>query len=292
MNPLPRFYIDTTVAIDGILASPAARDFIRTHIEGNACASSFVWIEYNRTLVADCAILYNTAIEAVSIGDFSHRVENHWFLVKRPRRMQRCRNLRDSVLHDCERRDQSISIDEVRSQLRLYALRLLPHRLSSLCRKQNPDKSISFSCPLEEPPRILGNGRIELKMNCNKAKADCVLPEIFKNRQPAVADIFSFLNLLKTKNLLDQDQSKMLNILISSNKEAQIIFPRGQKACFALGDLTITLCCPDELPLLTTNVNHFAPLVVCINGTLLRLILSTPAIEKVDLSKWQHRRKS
>lgn len=89
-------------------------------------------------------------------------------------------------------------------------------------------------------------------MSCRRETARCSLPELLDKNQVALQNL--------------QVDAAAPTVLDTNTKAAladintDFTIARGERNCWALGDVIITLECPTDALLWTTNLRHFAPL--------------------------------
>lgn len=90
------------------------------------------------------------------------------------------------------------------------------------------------------------------RMSCRRETARCSLPELLAQNREAIRRL--------------QEEPTALHALETNTKQAltditaDFTQAKGERNCWALGDLIITLECPADALLWTTNTRHFEPL--------------------------------
>ena len=161
-------------------------------------------------------------MDSDSLNEFQSRTDDHWYLKPRPRRLARCRRLRDRILEDCEAEGSVIPfgmvLEEIRKRLRFWALELLPKRLAELCQRCHPTGIPDVGCRFEAPVRVLDDRRLSAELNCNGKTAGCNIVTLLKTLHGKAS---SALGVLREWPVVDEEQRRLIKILAQWVDEGQ-----------------------------------------------------------------------
>jgi len=260
-----KYFVETTIIDRLILAQKPARDFLTCFLSAvEACSSTYIKMEFYRTVVADCVYLYNLGIEEGSIHGIHRRLirgQRAWY---RKRSFSRCLELFSRFLEECEDKRGEVSFDEFMETIKLHIVRLLRRRFHRLLA---PDKIITDAIGgdsigrdkcviISKEPEILNTGKFYMKSTCRKEQAQCQLPQFIKRNES------NFSKILETLQSLPEARKDKEIIVAINTIQAVLGNPdeaRGQN-CMNLGDAIIAVECPADAIILTTNEKHFKPL--------------------------------
>lgn len=269
MSKTPLF-LDTTIQIDRIV-SPLQR---RTQLQAlltdyRLVTSTYVLGEFLRTLVKDAIQLHHR------IEQYTHLDEVITYLGQHPNKREAGRMM--LILGTLLRAERTTQATAFASQMRLQ----LQERLARYIKFALVDRFLSgidemldsTQCGLarERPtlaPTTNGNGQFfRFRSQCTRYVRECDLAERMEAWRPELAMLADGLAHESDPVLLRMGQ---LAQQISENP----VVTRGRNCTWYLGDLVIALELPADVPLYTTNVRHFAPILAVLGK---RLHESAPA---------------
>jgi len=242
---MPRIFVETTIQVQRLLHDPAAYDTIQTILQTHeTVTSTYVWMEVQRTLGQDYLYLIDLLLskQPASIAQLIRLLgagEN----VYSARRLQRMLHI---VAYWLEQLNTStFEPIEMAYQLRRQCRRLLHQTFFD-----NIDQVVNPTvCDLIQPGyTTMPGGRI----SCRRETAHCSLHELLNENRAAIQ------NLLADTPALNELDANTRHALADSMVD--FTMAKGERNCWALGDVIITLECPTDALLWTTNLRHFEPL--------------------------------
>ncbi|MCE7985380.1 MAG: hypothetical protein DYG89_29755 [Caldilinea sp. CFX5] len=260
----PPLFLDTTIQI-GRIVGPIARriQLQETLTNYRLLTSTYVLGEFLRTLVKDAIQLYHL------IEQYAHFDEVITNLGQHPNKREASRMmlLLGTILRG-ERTTLSTSFaPEMRLQVRDRLARYIKFTLIDHFLFGIDEVLDTTQCGLaRERPMITsladGNAlRFRLRSQCTRYVRECDLAEQMGTWQPQLAALANGLAHESDPSLLRMGQ---LARQIIENP----ILARGRNCTWHLGDLVIALELPADVPLYTTNVRHFAPILAILGKKL------------------------
>lgn len=242
---MQRIFVETTIQIHRLLQNPATYPTIQSTLQTHSTVTStYVWMEVQRTLGQDYHYLIDLLLtkQPTTIAQLL-RYLGVGERVFSSRRLQRLLHIMAYWLEQLH----TTAIDPIETayQLRRHCRRLLQQTFF-----EHIDQVVDATvCDLIQPDYTIPAGG---RMSCRRETACCSLPRLLDNNQVA------------RQNL--QTDAAALAVLDTNTKQALAdIRPdatraKGERNCWALGDVIITLECPLDALLWTTNLRHFEPL--------------------------------
>ena len=221
-----------TAALEQILASP----------EYQIVTSNYVWMEYQRTIVADYAHIHRVMMGQQSdwAGLFRHLLDGSRGF--RPRSAVRCTKIIGN-LYEESRQIYTFAYDIVSLQIRHGLRQKFWTHLSRL-----PD---SIVCDLVETGiERQADGHFSVAQSCRKEMARCHLPRLFNENRSKLKLIVDYL---ATHPQVIKDQPRVERLLKAALEAPNSVL--GQSSCWPLGDLIIALQVPEDAFLWTLDAD-------------------------------------
>jgi len=237
-------FLDTSIQVRRILSEAqesAVLEAVLTSSECQAITSNYVWMEYQRTAVADYAHIYSVMRQYEDWGDlFSHALDGSRAF--RPRSAVRCTKIIGNLYRESQ-------------QLYELAQNIIELRVESGLRREFWRNVSPVSDPITCDLVSIGvnyqfDGNFSVADSCRKDMASCHLPEFLDQNR---AKLQSIVDYLATHKQAVKDQARVTKLL-----SAVIENPRnalGQAACWPLGDLIIALQVPEDAFLWTLDAD-------------------------------------
>ena len=238
MSEGSRIFLDTTIQIERLTGTRARRAQLAAQLAGKeVLTSTYVLGEFLRTLVKDCITLYTLVSQSAYLDDVEVQIANRF----NKREANRCLLLW-AGLHQA----RAYGREKVLYTLRAY----IEYGLVQAFMAGADQVSDATGCGLaqERPRRVEGTYR--LRAQCRRDIKECRLAEWLAEHSAALNSIAPNLRapgepaLVRIGELLDEFL-----------QTPQIV--RGRNCTCYLGDLIITLECPADATLYTTNRRHF-----------------------------------
>jgi hypothetical protein len=248
---LPSLFLDTTLQIRRVLTGRAEQDHLEAQLIDLApglCTAAYVWMEYQRTVVADYAHVHQLVLNYDHWGDaMAHLLTGQRAF--RPRSAVRCTRILGQLYAESQ-------ADWER------ALHLLDHAVSFDLKSQFWAHVAPLSDPIGCDLVTAGvnrqpNDTYTVADTCRKETATCRLPDFLAERQPELRAITEHL-ATHPNAIKDQPRVERLLAAILADPRAAL----GQAACWPLGDVIIALQVPPDALLWTLDRQDFAALSV------------------------------
>ena len=246
-------FLETTIQISRRIYDPRIQEVVEDEIKNFdlTTSSTYVKMEFTRSFVEKGLVyLYNIARR---LEDFP-LIFTH--LTKLPP-VQR-RRLNDALLAlGIFFKERDLSSSDVLEELLLY----LPHAIEEAW--EGFDGSVDglideTGCVKAKEPLVKVGDAYSPFKKCKKAEKKCRIDEFFKNNKPQFE-----LVLNKILSIPDEDKDAELRRTEKILKKA-LDFPENMldaDNCWNCGDAIISVECPKEAILLTTNIKHYGPLL-------------------------------
>lgn len=241
---MEHIFLETTIQIHRLLDSGLGRQTInQTIAQYETVTSTYVWMEVQRTVSQDYQYLTDLLLTKqpttfVQLFRLLGEGENLYSL----RSLKRLIHITTQLLDDLK----TTTINPLLAAYQLKEQRqwLLHHEFFADV-QQVLDTT---QCDLVRPDyRATGS-----RMSCRRATARCALPDLLKQHAISMQQLRRG-TIAPVK--LETKTERVLNAI-----EDDFALAKGEKNCWSLGDLIITLECPPDTMLWTTNVQHFEPL--------------------------------
>lgn len=238
-----RVFVETSIQIARVLAEPRQRERIEQQLqrtEYEFVTSQYVFMEYQRSLIADFAYVQRAFRQAKTMGE-AMRLVFRGTRGFRPRSLVRCGQIASLVYGERE----IVQLEDVTALLDLYLQWLLRRifwqRVSAL-----PDP---IRCDLLNPGITQQPDQTyQVADSCRKESAACALPNFLTEQRIRLNHIADYLkahpNVIKDQPRL----AKLLDVVQTNTKEAL-----GQTSCWPLGDVIISLQVPTDAAIWTLD---------------------------------------
>lgn len=227
---MQRLFVETTIQIHRLLQNPATYDTIQTTLQTHTTVTStYVWMEVQRTVGQDYQFLIDLLLtkQPTTIAQLVRYLGVGQSLYS-SRRLPRILHIMAYWLEQLN----TTAIDPIETA---YQLRRQCRRLLHQTFFEHIDQVVdSTGCDLIQPDYTIPVGG---RMSCRRETARCSLHELLDKNQIAMQNL--------------QADAAALNLLDTSTRAApadiatDTSLAKGERNCWALGDVIITLECPD-----------------------------------------------
>lgn len=249
-------FLDTTIQVDRFTAPPEKKeklDKILTQAK-SLCTSTYVKMEYRRSLIQDLVFLYNDALSDVNhIGEVILRINRLPSLKQR-----RANRMFASLVYFFFNEETDIleslgkkHIEMLRLWLKqriTFALEDFGDSIESVINKTD-----CYNAKMT--PLLKGEKLDNRTIHCKPSNRKCKIVEFFLDNIGEFKKIYQKLSLSPN---LDEEQERMKNTLEKALKHP--INMADHKNCWKCADSIIALECPEDILLFTTNRKHFEPI--------------------------------
>ena len=245
-------FVETSVQIQRILASSEQRKQIREELASPTVlgvSSHYVWMEYQRTLIADYAHVHDVMGNYMDWGSaFGHILDGQRAF--RPRSAVRCTQIISQAYR---------AGDQIYELGRQFLSMQISHNLRQTFWTHVTPVHDAITCELVEPGIVRNsNGSYKVSASCRKESAACHLPDFLTEQRAKLLVITEYLSahprLLKNQVKVEQ----LLTGVLQDPRNAL-----GQTTCWPLGDLIIALQIPMGAAVWTLDAD-FIPLVAAL----------------------------
>jgi hypothetical protein len=246
-------FLETSVQIYRIVAERTAQEQIETQIRAlapNVYTSNYVWMEYQRTVVADYAHIHRLMITHRTWGKVIAQllVGQRSF---RPQAALRCSQIL-GLLHEESNGDWR------------FALRLIEQALRIQLRERFWMQVTPLSDPIGCDLVVLGSRRqtdntFTVATTCRRESAGCHLPQFLTEQHAKLQTIADYLD---AHPRVIKNQAKVERLLANVLHDPRTAL--GQSACWPLGDVLIALQVPPDTALWTRDPD-FKSLATALN---------------------------
>jgi len=234
---------DNVEWIDEILARPTM----------NAITSQYVWMEYLRTFIADCAHVHRLMGEHERWGTLlKHLLEGQRGF--RPRSAVRCTYL-VGELHEQYSDSMKFAQEMLGEQIYRGLFKQFWTNVTPL-----PDPIACDLVAAGVTPQL--DGTFSVANTCRKATAVCHLPIFLTEKREKLCSIAEYL-AAHPKCIKQQSRVEQLLAKVLDDPQAAL----GQSTCWPLGDIIIALQVPDDAMLWTLDAD-FTPLAAALGLSL------------------------
>lgn len=244
---LPYVFLDTSIQVARVLGVARRRQHIEEVItnEMQACTSSYVYMEYQRTVIADFAYVHQILQKTSNWGDAIARVAtgNRPF---RPRSLVRV----NQILGETANRSY-LDIEKGLLFLQTY----LDYRLHDLFWNRVVPLRDNIQCDLltlRVTQQV--DSSYQVADSCRKEAATCSLPDFLTEKRPQLKAIAEHLHV-RPGIIKDQTRVEQLLSTIQRNPQSAL----GQASCWPLGDIIILLHVPSDCAVWSFD-SDFAPI--------------------------------
>jgi hypothetical protein len=249
MNAGQAIFLDTTVQTQRALTEPLQLARLETQLTAptvRAITVSYVWMEYQRTIIADYAHVHRLMYRYGGWDMLlTHLLDGQRAF--RPRAAVRCTRIVGKVLGQSYK-DWSLARQMLGVQI-AYGLR--QQFWAHVAPLSDPIGCDLVTAGVNRQP----DGTYTVADTCRKEKATCHLPDFLAQRQPQLRAIAQHL-ATHPNAIKDQTRVERLLAAVLADPRAAL----GQAACWPLGDVIIALQVPSGTLLWTLDKQDFAAL--------------------------------
>lgn len=260
----PTLFLDTTIQIDRVVSSTQRRVQLQeTLAKYRLITSTYVLGEFLRTLVKDAIQLHHR------IEQYAHLDEVITNLGQHPNKREAGRMM--LILGTLLRAERTTPTTAFAAQMRVQ----VQERLARYIKFALVDHFFfgidelldSTQCGLaRERPMVASSSNanalfFHLRSQCTRAVRECDLAERMQTWRPQLGALADGLAHASDPALVRMGQ-------LAQQIIEDPILARGRNCTWYLGDLVIALELPAAVPLYTTNVRHFAPLLALLGKQL------------------------
>jgi len=242
---MPPIFLETTIQVQRLIYDQSVRQPINAILQSHdVITSTYVWMEVQRTVSQDYQYLIDLLIlrKPTTMSQFMHYVGESQNIYS-SRRLGRMMQIMAQTIDDFQ--ELAIEPFEIADYLRNQRIWAIQHGFFD-----GVDTMLDTTmCDLVKPDYTISKGG---RMSCRRETAQCVLPNLIDKYLPAIQQIALDSAQL---SLLDNTTQQALSKIVDDTSLA-----KGERNCWPLGDLIITLECPPDALLWTTNTSHFEPL--------------------------------
>ena len=247
MTPVSIF-LETSLQIHRVLANRPAQRALETQIYQLApalCTSPYVYMEYQRTLIADYAHIQTLMLTHHSWGEIMmHLLDGQRAF--RPQTATRCARILGLLHHDSEGDwDFAQYMFEEALESGLHA-----HFWTYVNALPDPIGCDLVSLGIQRQK----DNTFTVAATCRRATAHCHLPDFLTDHRAALQSIAHYL-AAHSRAIKNQAKVERLLVEVLADPRAAL----GQSACWSLGDVIIALQLPADT-LLWTRDPDFTPL--------------------------------
>jgi len=247
-----RVFLDTSVQITRVLGTVAKRQRIDDLLANEivACTTAYVYMEYQRTLIADFAHVHRVLQQKGNWGDAIAEVGSGARLF-RPRALVRVNRILGETLNRFH-----LNVEKGLLLLTTY----LDYRLQTLFWQHVAPLDETIDCDLVASGVALQpDDSYQVAATCRKETAACHLPTFLHEQRPKLQAIHDYLtahpNVIK-----DQSRVEQLLYAVQHNPRNAL----GQASCWPLGDVIILLQVPSDCAVWSLDPD-FTPLAMALD---------------------------
>lgn len=245
----PRVFVETSIQIARVLAEKAARERIEQGLNQSGIeymTSDYVFMEYQRSLIADFAHVHWAFQQARTLGE-ALRLVFSGSRGYRARSLVRCGQIASLAYGEREVVQLSDATALLELYLQLLLKRIFWHRVAAL---PDPIYCDLVSIGINRQP----DNRYTVADTCRKEIAACHLPDFLVEQRSRIQTI---ANYLSAHPRAIKDQPRVERLLASIQVDPRSVL--GQTNCWPLGDIIILLQVPSECAVWSLDPD-FAPL--------------------------------
>lgn len=246
MNEQPVF-VETSVQVQRILAGGTTQAQLEAALAAqapNAFTANYVWMEFQRSVVADFAYVQRLMFHHHRWGDlFSHLLEGSRSF--QPRSAVRCTKIVGLLHNQCEG-DWDYAHTIISDTIQ-YSLE--QRFWTSITRLSDPISCVLVTSGITLEP----DDTFTVAATCRKEQAACHLPEFLRAQQTRLNAIAEYL---ATHPNAIKGQARVTQLLAAVLQDPRAAL--GQTACWPLGDLIIALQAPADALIWTLDADFAA----------------------------------
>lgn len=268
-------FLDTSIQIARVIGTKEQQAQIERELKHANCrfiTSSYVFMEFQRSLWADFVYIYNQMRQCNDWADIAHQLRSG-SRSHRPRSLGNCLQIFTWVLVE-----SNLTYARALDFLELQVTQTLPE---DFWLHVEPVQD-QLGCDLVKSGMSLQpNGQYELACTCRKETAACHLPHFLSMQQ---SRLHSFATYLAVHPNIIKDQARVEHLLTTVIKTPQAAW--GQSSCWPLGDVIIALQIPANASLWTLDAD-FRSLIEAFDLQLYQPTFNKP----VNRQTGRHRRR-
>jgi len=239
-----KIFLDNTIQVERIIV-PSRRAIIQPHLTDentSVRSSTYLLMEYRRTVVADFIAAYNLVQSHEQLGAAVANISSGRAKFSK-RMIERRQKILGMAMVDCEDADESLTKLGVLRILELYLEGGLERRfMENISTLTN-----ATDCDLAKYPLVQrADGYYKLTTTCNKKHVRCQLPAFLQQNAH---------NLQRIEQFIKQHAATEYQELLEKLAQVTADFSRakGQRTCWRLGDIIIALEAPEDALIYTTD---------------------------------------
>jgi len=249
---MTKLFLETTIQIQKDFGTKEQRRNIKKALQGKQLlTSTYVMMEYLRTIVADAVYIYVKLKETEDIGEaLIHLSELRQY---EHRRASRCYVILGRLVDRCGI-DQDVILTRLETFLEWQWYDLFSYGVEEIIDETG--------CMLTKRDVQSQEQIYRVNLRCRREEKQCQLVEFLNSKRDSLVAI--------REKLYHQENSQQVKIseLIAEVLE-DITKAQGRNNCWRLGDVIIALEVPDDAVLYTTNVRHFQPICAALGKNML-----------------------
>lgn len=247
-------YLDTSIQIDRKIAEPEKKEKLENILSQaeSLTSSSYVKMEYRRSLVRDWVFIFNAVDDVANFGEVLLKVNT-----LPPLQQRRIRRMIGSIAKFF------FDVEQLPITLGKELIEIIHHYFKTLIEFSMEDFNDSVNIVSNETDCYIAKGIPRLKgkkfdnriTHCKPGDIKCDIVEFFQKNIESFKKIYDVLSQMEN---LDDEQKKIKKII-----EKALKHPKNMadfKNCWNCGDSIIAVECPNKSSLLTKNLKHFEPL--------------------------------
>lgn len=249
-------FLDTTIQVDRFTAPPEKKEKLDEILiqAKSLCTSTYVKMEYRRSLIQDLVFLYNDALSDVNhLGEVMLRINR-----MPPQQQRRTNRMFASLVYFFfdEEKDILASLGKKHIEmLRLWLKQQITYALEDFGDGIESIINKTDCYNAKTTPLLKGEKFDNRTIHCKPSNRKCKIVEFFLENIDEFKKIYQKLSLSPN---LDEEQERMKNTLEKALKHP--INMADYKNCWKCADSIIALECPEDILLFTTNRKHFEPI--------------------------------
>lgn len=257
-------FLETTAAAERVFGLPETIEFIDGVCQDKTLLSStYVWDEFRRTFLYDTIICHTVFVNSLERQeDFAtalKRLPRFYELRYKPRKLRRVLDV-IARLHETPFESLEEAIQRLENDIRYTLERLffngLQHPLLDGAGCRMTAENIIESSP-QVPDRY---GTFKLPSKCTqKKRPKCGIISFWKERR---ADIEAVANMKIPSGIKKNVRTELEEFRKAAQAilKGKTIEAYGTRCYAKMADTIICLECPPDVPILTSNQNHYRPL--------------------------------
>lgn len=260
IDPGDNLYLDTSIQIERKICPPPKKEELNEilALAGNLFSSTYVKMEYRRSLVRDFVYIFNRLNDSENLGEVLYKIN------QLPPFQQRRINRMIGGLAECFL-DQNESISASKGE---EFLEKAYHYFKPLIEFSMEEFDDSVDSVENQTDCYIAKGVPTLKgkifdnkiSHCRPGEINCKIVEFFKVN---INHFKKILDMLSKQQNLDSELEKMKNILEKAIKHP--VNMADYRNCWKCGDSIIAVESKEDYIIFTKNEKHFYPICKAIN---------------------------